>query len=249
MPWALPSVWKAAPSQLTLGDNDVHLWLVATPDAVPELARLRDMLSADERERSEQFHFERDRDRYVIARGVLRDLLGRYLGTRKLAFTTNQFGKPSLQEPREPIEFNVSHSRDLALFGLTRGRPIGVDVEWIRPDFATLEIANRFFAQDEARVLAGLAEEDRPSAFFHCWTRKEAYIKARGVGLSLGLDTFSVTLKPGEPAALLRDDKDRAATARWTILSVETGLEYRAAAAFESRACQITHYRWGPNPS
>jgi 4'-phosphopantetheinyl transferase len=120
-------------------------------------------------------------------------------------------------------------------------------VEGIRPDFATLEIANRFFAADEAALLAALPERERPGGFFNCWTRKEAYIKARGVGLSLGLSTFAVTLKPGEPPALVRVDNDASAPDRWTMLNLDVGQEYRAAAAFEGRNCTVQCFRWGGN--
>ena len=249
MAWPFPPLWKSAPTQLSLGEKEVHLWLVAVTDCAEDLPPLRALLNAEELERAGRFHFQRDRDRYVIARGVLRDLLAKYLATSQFAFATNKFGKPSLQPPHEGLEFNVSHSRDLALFGFTRSRPIGVDVEWIRPDFATLEIANRFFAPDESKLLAALSEIERPSAFFNCWTRKEAYIKARGVGLSLGLSHFAVTLKPGEPAALTRVDNDSEAPNRWTVLDFDVGAEYRAAAAFEARDQALSCYRWGPNPS
>jgi len=249
MAWPFPPTWKSAPAQFSIGENEVYLWLAAVPDCMPDLPRLRALLNTEERERADRFHFQRDRDRYVMGRGVLRELLAGYLGTSEFAFALNKFGKPSLQPPHEELQFNVSHSRDLALFGFTRARDIGVDVEWIRPDFATLEIAERFFAPDEANLLGEYSETERPLAFFNCWTRKEAYIKARGIGLSLGLSTFSVTLKPGEPPALVRVDNDSDAPNRWTLLDFDVGAEYRAAAAFEGRECAISCYRWGRNPS
>jgi 4'-phosphopantetheinyl transferase len=179
----------------------------------------------------------------------LRRLLTTYLGTRHFAFTANKFGKPFLQPPHDALYFNVSHSRDLVLFGFTRGWEIGLDVEAIRPDFATLEIANRFFASDEAATLAQLDDSERVGAFFNCWTRKEAYIKARGIGLSLGLSTFAVTLEPGERATLTRVDNDADAPNRWTLLSLDVGLDYRAAVALEVRNCDVSCFRWGGNPS
>ena len=233
---------------MILGDNEVHLWLAAVPDCLEDLKTFREVLDADERERAARFHFERDRERYIVARGVLRLLLNAYLGTSQFALTTNKFGKPFLQAPHNTLHFNVSHSRDLALFGFTLVSEIGADVENIRPDFATLEIANRFFAPDEAATLAQLSDSERAAAFFNCWSRKEAYIKARGIGLSLGLSTFAVTLKPGEPAALIRVDNDADAPARWTMLNLDVGAEYRAAAAFEGGG-NVSCFRWGGNPS
>jgi len=248
MAWPFPAIWKSAPPPLLLGDNAVHLWLAAVPDCLPDLKLLREVLDAEERERAGRFHFERDRERYTVARGVLRVLLSRYLGTSQFALTTNKFGKPFLEAPHDTLHFNVSHSRDLALFGFTRINDIGADVESIRPDFATLEIAKRFFAPDEAATLAQLGESERAGAFFNCWTRKEAYIKARGIGLSLGLSTFAVTLKPGEAAALVRVDNDAGAPARWTMLNLDVGEGYRAAAAFEGSG-NVSCLRWGGNPS
>ena len=248
MAWPFPAIWKSTPPPLILGDDEVHLWLAAVPDCRSDLEKLRDVLDAGERERAARFHFERDRERYIVARGVLRLLLGSYLGTSQFALTTNKFGKPFLQPPHDALHFNVSHSRDLALFGFTRVSEIGTDVESIRPDFATQEIANRFFAPDEAAILMQVAESERAGAFFNCWTRKEAYIKARGIGLSLGLSTFAVTLKPGEPATLVRVDNDAGAPGRWTMLSLDVGAEYRAAAALEG-AGSVSCFRWGGNPS
>jgi 4'-phosphopantetheinyl transferase len=213
-----------------------------------DLETLRQVLDAEERERAARFHFERDRERYIIARGVLRRLLSTYLGTSQFALTTNKFGKPFLQPPHNTLHFNVSHSRDLALFGFTRMGEIGADVECIRPDFATQEIANRFFAPDEAATLAQLDESERAGAFFNCWTRKEAYIKARGIGLSLGLSTFAVTLKPDETAALIRVDNEADAPTRWTMLNLDVGADYRAATAFEGVG-NVSCFRWGGNPS
>lgn len=247
MAWPFPATWESALPALSLNDDDVHLWLVAVPDCLNELAAFRELLDAEERARADRFHFERDRHRYAITRGVLRRLLALYAGTSQFAFTTNKFGKPYLQAPHDALQFNVSHSRDLALFGFTRKRELGVDVEGIRPDFATLEIANRFFAADEAALLTALPEGERPGAFFNCWTRKEAYIKARGVGLSQGLSSFAVTLKQGEAPALVRVDNDASAPDRWTMLDLDVGAEYRASAAFECRGCKVRCFRWGGN--
>jgi 4'-phosphopantetheinyl transferase len=249
MAWPLPAAWKTASPQLVPGKNEVHLWLAAVPDCIGQLPKLEKLLTPEERERACRFVFVRDRERYTVARGVLRDLLARYLGSQEFTIGANAHGKPRLESPGSDLEFNVSHSRDLALFGFTRGTAIGVDVEWIRPDFATAEIARRFFAKDEASALEALPESERVRGFFDCWSRKEAYIKARGVGLSLGLSTFAVTLSPGEPVALVRVDTDPEAPKRWTLLNLEAGSDYCAAAAFEARDFTIEQYRWGTNPS
>lgn len=249
MAWPFAELWTAPPRDLELGPGDVHLWIAAIPDCVPRLAEYESVLADDERHRASQFHFERDRHRYTIARGILRKLLARYLHRSPVRFTCNRYGKPSLEDGASPLRFNVAHSRDLAVFGFTQGREIGVDVEWIRPDFATTDVAQRFFAPDEAAIVAALPEPQRTEAFFNCWTRKESYIKARGMGLSLPLHSFSVTLTPGEPAALIRVDGDPTAPQRWTMTAFPVSEGYAAAAAFEARHCAIQHWRWGTDPS
>ena len=164
-------------------------------------------LAADEQARAERFHFERDREHFIVARGVLRAILGRYLNRapERLSFCYGAHGKPALagEAGADAIRFNVSHSHGVALYAVTRGREVGIDLERIRFDLAVLEIAERFFSRREVATLRTLPTEAQRQAFFRCWTRKEAYIKARGEGLSLPLDQFDVSLAPGEPAALL----------------------------------------------
>jgi len=158
-------------------------------------------LVPDERQRAERFRFERDRRRFIVAHGVLRDILGRYLkcSPAQVSFSYNQYGKPALAQESEAIglRFNMSHSHEVALYALTRAREVGVDVELLREDFASLEIAERFFSRSEVALLNSLAPELRTDGFFNCWTRKEAYIKALGEGLSHPLDRFAVSLAPG----------------------------------------------------
>jgi 4'-phosphopantetheinyl transferase len=249
MPFQFAELWKAPPRDFELGPRDVHLWIAAIPDCLPHLTDYQTVLAPDERDRAARFHFERDRNRYAIARGVLRKLVGKYVGRVDLPFACNRYGKPALEDKTSPLRFNVAHSRDLALFGFTLEREIGVDVEWMRPDYATTDVAERFFSPDEAAIVAALPQPDRAQGFFNCWTRKEAYIKARGMGLSLALHSFAVTLRPGEPAALVRVDDDASAPQRWTMTDLPTSEGYAAAAAFEDRDCAIAHWRWGTNPS
>src|SRR5215204_6473391 len=152
--WPLEELWKAPSHDCELGPRDVHLWIAAIPDCLPLLEEYQRVLADDERERAARFHFEHDRRRSAITRGILRKLLARYTGHTDVRFTCNRYGKPALDHPASALCFNVAHSRDLALFGFTLEREIGVDVEWIRPDFATTDVADRFFAPDEAIALA-----------------------------------------------------------------------------------------------
>lgn len=202
--------------------KEVHSWCV-TLDVPPEAsARLYSTLSPDERNRSARFRFARDRQRFITARGVLRGLLGRYLGTRpdQIRFTYNAFGKPELSaEFGSRLRFNLSHSGDLALIAITTDAAIGVDLERIRPQPDYGAIARSVFSAAEVDQLNSLPSHLYAQAFFNCWTRKEAYVKARGEGLAMpcpvdldGTPPWSLyTLQPapGYVGALVVEERDR----------------------------------------
>lgn len=195
------------------------------------------LLSADERERAERFHFRRDRDHFIAARGLLRLLLSRYLGLppQQLSFSYSPYGKPSLaaERDRARLRFNVSHSQGIALYAFTLEREIGVDVEYIRQDVVGESVAEHFFSAQEVASLRSLPAEVQPQAFFNCWTRKEAFIKARGEGLSFPLDQFDVSLVPGEPAALISTRNDLLEASRWSLQTLPVEEGYVAALAVE----------------
>jgi 4'-phosphopantetheinyl transferase len=161
------------------------------------------LLEPEERQRAERFRFASDRCRFIAGRGMLREILARHLETAAgdLRFRYNSYGKPSLAS--SDVCFNVSHSSGQALYAIARGREVGVDIERVDRKFAQDQISERFFSPSEVRTLRGLPAGQQTDAFFRCWTRKEAYIKARGLGLALALDSFDVSLGPDEPAALL----------------------------------------------
>jgi len=206
----------------------VHVWKIAL-DQPPE--EFRAVLSTDERERASRFRVERGADRYTVARGALRIIVGRYTGTppEALVFQYNGFGKPELADSN--VCFNLSHSHDIALVAVARGRAVGVDVERIREQVMSERIAERFFAPAEARAIAALSHHQQARAFFICWTRKEAWIKARGEGLSIPLNSFEVTVAPGEPARLVATRPDEEEAARWTLRELDCGPEFAAALA------------------
>ena len=236
------------PPPFRLGDRQVHVWRAALDVAPPRVARLGGSLSEEERARAARFHFERDRVRFTVARGVLRGLLGGYLGVAPstLVFDYGAHGKPRLATamPARDLRFNVSHSAGVALYAITRGREVGVDVEGHRPDFATAEIAERFFSLAERRALSALPVERRCDAFFACWTRKEAYIKARGLGLSLALDGFDVSLAPGEPAALLATRDDPSERDRWSLRALDLGPGFAGAVVAEGHDWRLSCWQW-----
>lgn len=239
------TVWHRACGNYALGDDEVHVWR-ATLGQPPELmARFLQVLSADERARIEKFHFEADRKRHIIGRGVARLLLGHCLGIEagQLRFEYNEFGKPRLRGGL-PLAFNLSHSGELVLVALARGRTIGVDVERMRKDMVQAQIAQRFFSLRECAALAELAPELQCKAFFACWTRKEAYLKARGDGLSLPLDQFDVAFSPGETARLVETRHDPGEVGRWTMRALDPGYDCKAAVVAQGLDWTLKCWDW-----
>jgi 4'-phosphopantetheinyl transferase len=230
-------VWKQARADYVLGQDQVHVWRANLDQSPACIVTLRGTLSADEQERADQFNFEADRVRFVIGRGVSRSLLGHCLGVpaESIGFEFNDEGKPSLATELGDLSpnFNISHSGDFVLVALAYGRELGVDVERIRRDFDPDAIAERFFSQNERSRLSGLPSQIKYEAFFSCWTKKEAYLKARGAGLSSALDTFDVAFLPGEIPRLIETRGDLDEIHRWTLLELDLGLDYKAALAVE----------------
>ncbi len=208
-----------------------------------ELGQLQALLVPEEQEKARRFHFEKDRNHYTAARGFLRTILGRYLNLdpAKLRFSYNAFGKPGLASSINQIElcFNLAHSHGLALFAFNRGREIGIDLEYARSNIELEKIAERFFAPAEVASLRSLPEELRRKAFFNCWARKEAFIKARGLGLSLPLKQFVVTLAPGEEVELLAAEDDPQAPARWILRELDAAEGFAAAMAVEGKGWEL----------
>ena len=206
---------------LPLPADEVHVWLAKLDDYPADSFKV--MLAADELARAARFHFDRDRNHFIVARALLRKLLAAYLdiGAGELQISYAEKGKPSLEKSgRGSLKFNVAHSHGLGIYAFSWDREVGIDLEFIREDLADEKIAERFFSQSEISSLRGLPADLRKQGFFDCWTRKEAYIKARGDGLSMPLDEFDVSLRPGEAAALLRNHKDPVEVTRWSMQSV-----------------------------
>lgn len=233
--------WESPPRNLVAARHEVHVWRVALNDSL--VATLRPNLSPDECARADRFHFERDRNRFTVARGSLRAILGAYLkkDPDQLGFSYSPYGKPALADETDAndLNFNLSHANELALIAVTRKRGIGVDIEFIRPEFASEAIAERFFSNHEVAALRGLPSEVQSQAFFNCWTRKEAYIKAIGEGMSMPLNQFHVSLEPGSAAALLGNLRDAEEVSRWSLRELAPGPGYVAAVAVEGNDWQL----------
>ena len=243
--------WRPPPETLVLGCDEVHVWRATLDQTPSQIQSFRKSLAADEQARAERFYFERDRRHFIVARGVLRAILGGYLkrAPEGLSFCYSSHGKPALagESGGDAIRFNVSHSHGIALYAVTRGREVGIDLERIRSNLEVEEIAGRFFSRREVAMLRALPTEEQREAFFRCWTRKEAYIKARGEGLSLPLDQIDVLLAPGEPAAILGTRPDPSEAFRWSLQELATAPGYVAALAVEGQGWRLACWQW-PDP-
>ena len=242
------SLWSLPPEILKAARDEVHVWLLTLDQSPSYIQGLTTVLSEDEQNRANRFHFKKDHDHFIVARGTLRIILGRYLRVKpeRLRFSYTYYGKPALEKEfeGESLRFNLSHSHGLALLGVTRDREIGVDIERIRPGMADEQIPERFFSDKEVGVLRGLPRQLQDEAFFNCWTRKEAYIKARGEGLSMPLALFDVTLVPGEPAALLETRGEPLESSRWALRALVTEADFAAAIAVEGNDWSLRCWRW-----
>jgi 4'-phosphopantetheinyl transferase len=247
-PTTIAKTWLTPPDITILTDDEVHVWRADLSLSSLRLQALQDILAPDEQARAASFHLQKDQARFIAARGLLRVLLSRYLDLEPahITFSYGGYGKPALTNAlgQEIVSFNMSHSGQLALYAITRGRKIGVDVECLQTGFAFDPIAERFFSPREVAALRALPPEVRPGAFFNGWTRKEAFIKARGQGLSLPLNQFEVSLAPGEPARLLYVAETPWEAARWSLQALEAGDGYAAAVAVEGHDWRLKCWQW-----
>lgn len=225
--------WEVAPYELPPPKSEIHVWRMKLDVTASEQQRFSSHLSLEERERAERFVFPKDRDHFVAARGMLRKLLGMYLtiSPSKVLFETGAQGKPFLAQKMDcdSLRFNLSHAHGMALFAFSTGGELGIDLEKIRPEVATEEIAERHFSWIERQELRSLPKERQVEAFFLCWTRKEAYVKAHGGGLQIPLDSFNVSLTPGHSATLHCPDQDR-----WKLTSFTPFEDFTAAIVAEN---------------
>jgi 4'-phosphopantetheinyl transferase len=238
------NLWALNPGPLELGENEIHIWRAYLDCGDAALRHFETTLALDEKARAVRFIFQPDRNRFIAARGILRDLLGKYLdrSAADLEFGYQPEGKPFLRKPADQsLRFNISHAHGLALFSFARGRELGVDVELIRPDFAGDDIAARYFSADEIAELRALPSSLRSEGFFLCWTLKEAYVKARGGGLNIPLNSFHVSFTPGQPKRLRSQD-----SSRWIVCSFRPDPLYVGALVAERAGWQPRYFDWKP---
>jgi 4'-phosphopantetheinyl transferase len=229
----------------------VDVWTVDLEQPAGVVDALAAALSADEKERAARFHFEPDRRHFIVARASLRHVLAARLGglPGAVAFDYGMHGKPSLAAGRHggtPLRFNLSHAHGCALIAVCEGRELGVDIEYMGRDLEWDDIARRFFAPEESSAILALPPPEQLHAFFRCWTRKEAYIKARGDGMTLGLAEFAVTVAPGAPVRLLRSNVAADEVRRWSLRDVPVAPGYAACLAVECPCPDVRLHAWSP---
>lgn len=238
------SSWSIPPIYPDLQTQHVDIWRCSLVLSSNTLESLEATLSDDEKQRAARFHFREDRDCFISAHGCLRHILGLYLHCEpgKLGFSAGPHGKPALDDHQ--LDFNLSHSGDFALVAITRGRKVGVDVERIRQGISFQAIARQYFSKFEIAELFALPPEEWETGFFTCWTRKEAYIKGQGLGLSLPLESFDVSPIPNGTALLRATRPDPDEAARWTLLSPEVDSHYASAVAVDGQGLEFRFWDW-----
>jgi len=241
-------IWRPPPAHVVLSSHEVHVWRASLDLTASRREGLLQYLSADELKRAERFHFAKDRARFIVGRGLLRAILSRYLNIdpSQLRFDCTAHGKPALAAgfSEAALSFNLSHSDELALYAIARSREIGIDLERIRYDRANVQIAQRFFSPREIMSLRGLPASRRSETFFQLWTRKEAYLKARGEGLSFPLEQCEVSAIRGEVATPMSLSGDSQKTSCWHIQDLFPGFGYAAAIVVEGGGWNLSCWQW-----
>ena len=231
-----------------LAPDQIHVWRVPLNQDSTRIPELKETLSLDERARAERFRFDKDRNQFIESRATLRLLLSQYLNVSPngLTFSQAAHGKPALAngQSQSGLRFNLSRRDGLALVAVTRDREIGVDVELIRADLPFFEIANVSFSENEMATLRSLPESQQAAGFYNCWTRKEAYVKARGEGFSFPLKQFDVSLTPGAAAELLEVRGSTTEVDHWTVQDLSVGDGYVAAVMFEGSDATVICEDW-----
>jgi 4'-phosphopantetheinyl transferase len=235
-----PLTWPASPLRGTIAPDEVHLWAWALQPAPHDLFAYLEILDRQEQERMQRFHFAADSERYAVAHVNLRRILGAYLNLapKKICFRNNEFGKPELAGETS-LKFSLSHSKSIAVLAVDHAQPVGVDVEDVRPIEA--EVADGHFSTIELSDLRALQGDAWLTGFYRCWTRKEAILKAEGVGLSRALDSFDVSLLPDKKAELIATRQRFSYP--WTLHDVSPSADTIAALATAQPKARLAYFR------
>lgn len=241
---SMKAEWHPAPEIVDLHPHQVDVWRIHLDLPPATVRQLESTLSAEETQRAAHFRFAKDRDHYTVAHGSLRNILARYINRNpsQLYFSANKYGKPVFEDRN--LEFNLSHSGDFALIAVSQGCKVGVDIERIRSGMEHEKIARRFFSPNEVAELMAMPPDQKIDGFFNCWTRKEAYIKAQGLGLSLPLDSFDVSLSPNKLATLYATRPNPDETTQWTLVSLKVESGYSGALAVKGKELNVRLWNW-----
>jgi 4'-phosphopantetheinyl transferase len=240
-------LWNRPPDNVVLSSQDVHVWRAELEQPTAWIEKLLQTLSEDEQIRAKRFYYERDRKHFIVGRGLLRTILGRYIGVapQQIQFCYGSRGKPSLAATGtdSAIQFNLSHSQGLALYAITRDRQIGVDLEYIRSTSDVEKLAQRFFSPRESAIIHSLPLDQKQIAFFHAWTCKEAYLKATGEGLAQ-LEQVEVSLDLEEPPRLLSIKENCQPPTWWSLQALTPAADYMATLAVEGQNWHLACWDW-----
>jgi 4'-phosphopantetheinyl transferase len=240
-----PCTWPVPPQDVALRNGEIHL-LCAAPSAFSHsLSRFRSLLAPPELERAAKLHFPADRDSYTIRHGLRRLLLSRYLqqDPLRIEFVYGKAGKPEIKNDGLSLFFSESHSAGLALFAVTCMSPVGVDIEWVRPIPEFDKIAAHYFSAHEVRALRNLPLDDRMTAFYSCWTSKEAYLKATGEGIGAGLNKVEITLDQSLRAVALHVTGSSRAQSTWRLQAFSPAPGYVGAVAVNGNVPSVSQWR------
>lgn len=233
-----------------LTSDALHVWRILLRQSEDVVHTLQEYLSMDEARRADRYRRERDRTRYVVAHGSLRELLADYTSQtpRNISFGHTATGKPFLidDQGERRLRFNLSHAGEWAIVALAASMEVGIDIEQIDSDVSVEAVAERFFSLSEFEALREVPSEQRTGAFFTAWTRKEAYVKARGEGIADRLRHFSVSIAPEQIPILLTDSIDAHAALHWKIYDLDIAPGYAAAIAAEGATHRLRTMRWTP---
>jgi len=238
--------WEAPPPAIGLDAAEVHLWCAGDSPPDRQLQELASILSADERRRAGRFAKDHLKRRYIAGRGLLRTVLCRYLerGPETIRITYGSAGKPCLADaqPGDALFFNLSHSGNVILFGVTRGGEIGIDIEYIKKSIRAEKLARRFFSLHEHAYISSLPARHQHEAFYRAWTRKEAFLKATGRGIA-GIEDIEVTLAPDAPPSIISINGSPPPPEQWTMRDIRIPAPgYAGALVCESQAPRLSGF-------
>lgn len=234
------------PKQIQLSENELQIWYTDLDSHIEQIDLLECFLSGSEKQRAGKYVFARDKNRFIISRAILRLLLGRYLNAdpKAMEFIYSSYGKPGIEGSQ--VRFNLSHSGGKAVYAFALNSDIGIDIEKMRSDFDEMDLAGKYFSSDEIESLKLLPANLRKKGFFHCWTRKEAFIKAKGEGLSMKLDSFTVPVLPFYSEEYLPVRSDSLKEESWKIKILKVTEDFSAAAAIMKDYSEVRYWRLLP---